>query len=308
MVLSCHIERDAKHVLSINKSKGVLTIQSDGETLLGYHYGHKFPPKGVDKAFKRSGFIHPVNTLEGHTLTRIQPDDHYHHFGIWNPWTRVAFEGDTLDFWNIGGKQATIRFAEFKDISVRKDYAEYQALHEHVVLRNDQNKVALNEIQTIRIHHFKTHTYIIDLTFDYSCATESPFHILTHTYAGLGWRGTEEWNHLNSEIITSEGKTRDDADHSTARWFMYQGDLGNDIGGMVMMSHPDNFSHPEPLRVWPKDKHEGNVFANFDPVRNQDWLIEPGETCTLKYRFLVFDGRMDVEEANIAWERFSQRR
>ena len=30
-------------------------------------------------------------------LTNINPEDHWHHYGIWNPWTKVAFEGDTLE-------------------------------------------------------------------------------------------------------------------------------------------------------------------------------------------------------------------
>ena len=40
---------------------------------------------------------------------------------------------------------------------------------------------------------------------------------------------------------------------------------GNDEGGIVMLSHPANYNHPEPLRIWDKKANggRGDVFANF---------------------------------------------
>src|SRR6187549_482823 len=90
----------------------VLTISSGDQKLLTYQFKTVYPPTGQDTNYKRSGFIHPLNAPHGQVLTRIQPPDHYHHYGIWNPWTHVLYRGDTLDFWNIGGKQGTVRFAK----------------------------------------------------------------------------------------------------------------------------------------------------------------------------------------------------
>ena len=91
----------------------VLTISSGDQKLLTYQFKTVYPPKGIDTSYKRSGFIHPLYAPHGQALTRIQPTDHYHHYGIWNAWTHTFFEGDTVDFWNIRGKQATVRFAKF---------------------------------------------------------------------------------------------------------------------------------------------------------------------------------------------------
>jgi len=57
----------------------------------------------------------------------------------------------------------------------------------------------------------------------FKCASESPFLILEYRYAGLGWRATEPWNKDNSEALTSEGKTRKDADGTTAKMVIVQG-------------------------------------------------------------------------------------
>jgi len=114
---------------------GALTIRSGNKNLLRYFYKTAYPPAKIDTNFKRSGFIHPLWTPHGQELTRIQPPDHYHHYGIWNAWTHVYFEKDTVDFWNIKGHQGTVRFAKFISVSEGPVYSEYQALHEHVVFK-----------------------------------------------------------------------------------------------------------------------------------------------------------------------------
>jgi hypothetical protein len=140
-----------------------------------------------------------------------------------------------------------------------------------------------------------------------NCATESPFLILEYRYAGLGWRATEQWNDDNSEVLTSEGKTRADADGSLARWCIVQGEVDGDYAGVVMMSYPTNYNHPEPLRIWPpKMNNRGDVFANFCPTKNLDWLLNPGQRYVLKYRFLVYNGRMAKEKAESAWQYYTK--
>ncbi len=68
----------------------------------------------------------------------------------------------------------------------------------------------MNELQTVRVYKPEANHdyYIVDITIDLNCASESPVRILEYRYAGLGWRATEKWNKDNSEVITSEGKNR----------------------------------------------------------------------------------------------------
>ena len=78
-------------------------------------------------------------------------------------------------------------------------------------------------------------------------------------------------------------------------------------GGIVMLSHPSNHNHPEPLRIWDKNGNDGrgDVFVNFSPTKDKNWLLEPNTTYTLKYRLVVFNGKMTIEEAEAAWVSFS---
>ncbi|NGM65216.1 PmoA family protein [Sphingobacterium sp. SGR-19] len=288
----------------------VLTIFKNDQPLLTYHLNTVYPPKGQDSSYQRSGFIHPIYTLEGHQLTRIQPSDHYHHYGIWNPWTHTLYKGDTVDFWNLYKKTGTVRFVRLLDHKVNAREATYTVLHDHVVFKADgREEVALHEWQTVNVHlpEGQHNYYWIDISIKMRCATSSPLRLLTYRYGGLGWRAVASWNASNSDVLTSEGKTWENTDGSRARWCMVQGQLlPNGYGGMAILSHPENFNHPEPLRIWDRNANGGkeNVFINFSPTKDRDWLLEPDYTYTLKYRLFVFDGQQDAAQIEKEWWNF----
>jgi len=301
-------KRPAKKVAVETPQKdGTLTIRSGNRDLLRYQFEMVYPPAGVDSAFKRNAFIHPLWSPHGQVLTRIQPPDHYHHYGIWNPWTHVLYKNDTVDFWNIGGKKGTVRFAGFTTVNSGPVFGQFEARHDHVVFKKDgEEEVAIKELQSVTVYHPTSDYYIADIDIQLSCATDSPVKLLEYRYGGLGWRTTEKWDRYNSEAITSAGKTRKDADGSKATWCIVQGEIDNDYAGVVMMSHPANYNHPEPLRIWPENQYNrGDMFANFSPTKDKDWLLEPGKTYTLKYRLLVFNGKFTKENAESAWQQFA---
>lgn len=128
---------------SITTEAGSKTIllKKGGSEILHYQKAVMYPPAGVDTAYKRSGFIHPMMTPSGNVLTRINAPDHYHHVGIWNPWTRVKIGDHVTDFWNLYEKQGTVRFAGINSIvngnvyggfSVKQDHIDFQIGRAHV--------------------------------------------------------------------------------------------------------------------------------------------------------------------------------
>ena len=293
--------------IKIAENEGQLEIYQNERKIIGYQMAIKGVPKGVSENYQRSGYLHPVNTPRGKRLTRIQPEDHYHHYGIWNPWTHTLFEGDTLDFWNLYKKQGTVRFAEMLKKNTGPVFSEFEVLHEHIVLKNDADKLALNEIQNIKVFPLNQSQYLMDITIQYECATDQPFKIIQYRYGGFGWRTTEEWDNQNSRVLSSEGNTRKNADGSTARWCIVDGKLNDGHGGALMLSHPENYNHPEPLRVWPEDQYgRGDLFVNFATTKTTDWTFEPGKTYTLKYQLIVYDGKMEVALAEQAWNQFAK--
>jgi hypothetical protein len=300
---------EQKTVITATSKDGTLIIHKGDQNLLQYYFKTLYPPGGVDTAYKRSGFIHPLWSPHGQVLTRIQPPDHYHHYGIWNPWTHVLYEGDTVDFWNINSRQGTVRFANFISVENGAVFSEFKALHEHVVFKKtDGEKVAINELQQVRVYcpDPNQDLFMVDFEIELNCAGESSVKILEYHYAGLGWRTTEKWDRNNSMVLTSEGKTRKEADGSRARWCIVQGEIDNDYAGVEMMSFPTNYNFPEPLRIWPEDQYNrGDMFANFCPTKNMDWMLYPRQNYVLKYRFLVYNGHLEKEKAESAWKYYA---
>jgi hypothetical protein len=286
---------------------GGLLLKSGSTNLLRYQVELVYPPAGVDSAYRRNGFIHPLWSPHGQELTRIQPKDHYHHYGIWNPWTHVLYKGDTVDFWNIGGKKGTVRFAGLLSTASGPVFSGFIAKHEHIVTKKGvAPEVAMNEVFAVGTWRPSNDYYYVDIVSRISCATDAPVVLLEYRYGGLGWRATGEWDNKNSEVLTSEGKVRKESDGSKARWCIIQGTLGSDYGGAVMMSHPTNYNHPEPLRIWPENQYNrGDMFANFSPTKDRDWKLEPGKSYLLRYRLVVFNGKMTKEKAEEAWKNFA---
>ncbi len=296
-------------VVTSRSQDGVLTIEANRQHLLAYQFGFQAAPEGMDPAYGRSAYIHPLWSPRGQVLTRIQPPDHYHHYGIWNPWTQVLFEGRKIDFWNLAQQQGSVRFGKFIAQTHGSVFAEFKALHEHIVFTGDgQEKIAFEEIQTIRVYRPEQQEYyLVDMTVELF-PTAGPITLLEYRYGGFGWRATAQWNRHNSEMLSSEGKTRADIDNSRGRWFLAQGRVDGDHAGVAMLSHPGNFNHPEPMRMWglPEDPQDpGDVFASFSPTRDRDWTLIPGQTYTRHYRFIVYSGKLDAGRAENAWQFFS---
>jgi hypothetical protein len=287
--------------ISIKSEEKGIGIYADHQLLIFYQTVKEPVPRGVDSIFSKSGFLHPVNTLSGQTLTRIQPEDHYHHYGIWGPWTKTSIEDRNVDFWNIGDGTGRVEFDSLISCEVKEEFAEITVLQKHWDVQG--NQIAMREVLTIRVWKPSSNHYLLEYTSRVTALVK--IKLEDYRYGGgLGFRGRADWHSENSKISTSEGLDRAEADGSLAEWLLLQGPTRSihEKGGLLIMSHPENWSHPEPVRVWPKDSEggKGNVFINFSPTRNEAKTLEPGNEYTLRYGLVIFDG--DLSEDESAWE------
>ncbi len=301
----------ASNGLSLSKDKGNLKLSIKGKHRLSYKYGMTPAPKGVSKLFQKSGYLHPVLSPAGDTLTRIQPPDHYHHYGIWGPWTHTKIDTVSVDFWNLGEGQGTVLFQAFKTMQPGAVYSVFQAKQNHINLKKENGEVAIRENLEVRLWDLGVNDrYMIDYTSAFKTPLLSGILLEAYRYGGgLGMRFTERWYKDNSEVLTSEGKSREEADGTSARWCIVSGDAstGNGKNGILFMSHPNNRSHPEPMRVWPKDANNGrgDLFFEFCPIRHLEWKLQPNKTYQLKYRMVVFEGKLSAQEAEAYWQAFA---
>ena len=297
--------------LAVVADEQKILLQRNGKSLLQYNTVVVYPPEGVDDVYKRSGFIHPLWSPKGAVLTRIQPPDHFHHYGLWGPWTKTQIDGREVDFWNLGKGQGTVRFAGLLSVLKGGVFSGFTVRQEHIDFgAAGGDKVAINETMTVRAWNtaFASGAWLMDYTITLNCPADS---VLLEAYrygGGIGFRAAESWTNENVRVLTSEGKTRKDADGTNARWCDVSGE--NDMGarsGILFMSHPNNRKYPEPMRVWPENANNGrgDFFFEFCPIRHESWALRPGRDYVLRYRLLIYDDQLDAQVAERAWQDFA---
>lgn len=299
--------------IELKKDHKDLNLSFGENPILSYRHAVTFPPKGVDPIYQRSGYIHPLVSPEGQVLTQIQPPDHYHHYGIWGPWTKTHVEGGRkIDFWNLKLGEGTVKFAGFLSEVEGDVFSGFTALQQHIDFgAKGVDRIAIHEMLDVRAWNLGEKIWLIDYTITLNCPLDSGIMLNAYRYGGgIGFRATEKWHKNNCTVLTSEGKDRKGADGTNARWCLVEGESETESGrsGILFMSYPANRMHPEPMRMWPLDANggRGDLFFEFCPIRHNQWAIEKAKNYTLKYRMLVFDGELSKEHAEQYWQAFAK--
>ncbi|NQW36084.1 MAG: PmoA family protein [Flavobacteriales bacterium] len=299
--------------ITLKKDEKDLSITYNEKPILNYRFGITYPPAGIDPLFKRSGFIHPLWSPGGEVLSRIQAPDHYHHYGIWGPWTVTHIGEREVDFWNLLKGQGTVKFNSFLSEYEGSVYTGFQAIQNHIDFgASGEDQIAIKELLDVRAWNISSEgkIWMVDYTTNINSPLEKGIMLDAYRYGGgIGFRATEKWHKDNCTVLTSEGKERVDADGTFARWCIVEGESDTEEGrsGILFLSHPSNRMHPEPMRVWPLDGNSGrgDMYFEFVPIRHEDWKLETKKNYTLKYRMIVFDGELDVKTAEMYWAGFA---
>jgi hypothetical protein len=288
---------------------GHLLLEEQQTPILQYNFKTVAAPAGADTVYSRSGFIHPLWAPNGVVLTNIFPNaGHLHHMGVWNPWTHTLFEGRETDFWNVQKKEGKVRFNGDLETLSGNVWCGFSAGQDHIAfLKDGTEKTAIRETWLVQAYPATNEgsRRQWDFTSTFAPATPNGITLLQYRYGGgFGLRTTPAFTAKTSQVLTSEGKTRKDADSTRARWVKISGTTPEGKAGMLIMNYPDNFDSPEPLRVWPEDMEGGELMFNYTPTRMKPWQLYPGARYQLKYRVMVYSGDITVAEAEAAWEEY----
>lgn len=297
-----------------------ITLQDDGKSIhflsgdsviMTYRYALMPVPEGVSQIYSRSGFVHPLKTPSGNLLSRIQPPDHYHHYGLWHPWTHTTFDGEEIDFWNLNKGQGTVKHREIVKWSQGSLFSELTVLLDHVIHPGRGEKTVLKELRTYRLWAPAPsgNYYTLDVIYHMNPSASEPLTINEYRYQGFSLRGPTHWSDDNVKLLTSEGYSKSDGNATRARWIKIHGP-GDRIGNstVVFMTNPANFNFPEQIRIWPTGTNGGkeNVFINFNPAQDRDWVLKPGQTYTLQYRVIMADQDFTTEQLDQLWRLYTK--
>lgn len=287
-----------------------LLLEEGNQPILQYNYNTVPAPRGVDTLYNRSAFIHPLWAPNGVVLTNIFPNaSHMHHMGIWNPWTHTSFEGRETDFWNIQKKEGKVIYAGELETFSGPVWCGFRSSQDHIALLKDgSNKTAIHETWMVKAYPvYKEGTRRLwDFSSTFTPATPSGITLLQYRYGGgFGLRTTAYFTPATSQVLTSEGKTRKDADSTRARWVKIAGATPDGKAGMLIMNFPENYDSPEPVRVWPENMEGGELMFNYSPTKMKSWQLAPGARYQLKYRVMVYSGDITTEEAEAAYNDYA---
>ncbi|MBV8253226.1 MAG: PmoA family protein [Chitinophaga sp.] len=299
-----------KTALQALVSDTAILLEDGKNRVLQYNTAVVSPPAGSDTVYRRSGFIHPLWAPNGVVLTNIFPNaGHRHHMGIWNPWTHTMFEGKETDFWNVQKKEGKVRYGGLVATDGGNVWCGFKVKQEHVAFpAPGRERIAIEEVMSVRAYKADpsgNHRYW-DMTSSFECLGDSGITLMQYRYGGgFGLRTTSYFTDKTSTVLTSEGKTRKDADSTRARWVMVTGNTPKGRVGLLIMNAPDNYDSPEALRVWPENMEGGELMLNYSPTKIKSWRWFHGNVYTLRYRIMVYSGDLSVSEAELAWQDYA---
>jgi hypothetical protein len=283
------------------------TFQKDGRPVLSYFYRSNNPPAELDKRYKRAGYIHPAYTPEGVSVTNhLDTKMHPHHYGIWSAWTKTKFQGRSPDFWNQQDETARVEHADSLEVLWNGPvYGGLKAKNHFVDISGSAPVIALNEEWNTKIYNVsgtdEQKYNLFDLKLTHTANTGQPLKLPTYHYGGLAFRGHQQWDNLdNVSFLTSAGYNRSNGNETRARWVHVGGQVNGEQAGIAVLSHPDNFRAPQPVRINPD-----TPYFVYAPMQLGDFKIKPGSPYKMRYRFVTYDGKPDVEELNHLWKDYA---
>ena len=275
-----------------------------GKQVIGLQTGKKDLPAGVDSVFRRGGYIFPILSPSGLSVADDYPLIHKHHHGIWAAWTKTEFEGRHPDFWNMGDKTGTVLFEGIKNTAAGAVFASSESKNAYYDKSLTPNKKVLDEDWQIKVYNLKGAKrpyYLFDVELRQRLSTSSPLKLPEYLYGGIGFRGNGEWNGKdNAYFLTSEGKDRTNGHATTSNWVHISGKVTGKLTGITILSHPDNFRSPQPMRIHPTEP-----FFCYAPPQAGGFEITPGKEYVARYRFIVYDGEPDREFIKSMWDDYA---
>lgn len=292
------IDSTSEPAVRCQRTEVGLRIDLRGNPALQYNTTVIEPPAGIDRVYRRSGHIHPVWTPGGRIVTEEFPEDHPHQHGIFNAWVNTTFQGRAVDFWNQAGETGRVEHVALESSSDGNVFAQFRAQLRHSDLTDpDGPHPVLDEQMLVRTFNVPR-GYLFDVESRQTCVANSPLIINEYHYGGMAWRGAAGWlGQPEHDFLTSDGKTRADGNHTRPVWVAAHGLVDGEPCAIVVFGHPENFRHPQPVRL-----HPSKPYFVFTPPVLGEFSIEPGAEYVARYRYLVHDGPVNPEWYDRIWQ------
>jgi len=269
---------------------GQLDVIRDGKIVARYmHAFDQSTPELAHETYKP--YLHVFDAEGKAPITKGAGGQYTHHRGIFLGFSRLGFEGDRFDLWHMKGvEQVHQKF-------LKQEADEKQAVFTSLVHWNDKDDhPILKERRTFTISKAPAPAYV-------SITMESTLHAERGDvelkgdpeHAGAQYRPANEVDRKKT-VYTFPGKNTNPKQDKDLMWVGETYTLHGDQYSVVIFNHTENPS--------------GTVFSAYRDYGRfgayPAFTIKQGDSRTLKYRWLVGQGKMfPTEMIQSSWNDFT---
>ena len=271
--------------VTFQKNNETVIVQKGKKNVFMYQIAELMPPADSPNLYKRSGFIHPLYTPDGLTVTDAFPSNHAHQHAVFHAWTHTRFKGHHVDFWNQHKLEGTVGEAKLISTKTGAVYSEMVTKQNYISLKDG---VILSEVWVFRIYNTKNNN-LFDLTIRQENITKDTLFLDQYIYGGMAFRGSAQWDPHNKkefrqkwQVLTSEGIRDTSANNTAAKWVSVSGLINQKPASVTVIGHPSNYRYPQKIRV-----HPDMPYWVFSPVIDKGFFIPPSGTYSAGYRYLI---------------------
>ncbi len=302
-------DRATAQSLQLIENDDEITVRRGDRDVLTYNKVSPSAPPDIDAVYERSGFLHPVWSPSGTTLTQSFPADHPHQQGIFSAWVNTNYDGQPVDFWNLARGSGRVLHE-----SVIETFESPDAIGFKVDLLHRKTNPPvdiLRERWKITVYSTDSDYYCFDLESTQRALTDKPLVVEKHRYGGLAFRGPTRWltekdgwarQHPDavrekSAFLNDLGSDRQQGNHQKARWVALTGTLDGKAASIAVLCHKENFRAPQTARL-----HPTKPYFCFAPCVEENFTIDRDHPHTVRYRFLVTDEAPDPKWIDRQWQ------
>lgn len=271
------------------------TLSSSGRSVLTYNAALVPSPDRKKSWLGRSGFVHPILTPSGRAVTEAFPIKQTHQHGLMFAWTSAHYKSQPVDFWNSEAKQGRVRHREVVEASDGRLIVNL----DHIAENTSPQTVILDETWDVSVVPDSV-DHVFDLELTQVNVTDTPLVIKEYHYGGLCIRGSDAWM-TGATMLTSEGKHREDGNHTRPKWCAMFGKVDGEVCGIAVLDHPTNNGHPTPVRL-----HPSNPYFCLAPMVLGEFEISKTQPYHARFRIVTFDGVADPNRLDRQWQDYSE--
>lgn len=285
-VVSLHAE------IEIKDTEGEhLDVVSAGKVLVRYMYQHD-TSSGKHHHDTYKPYLHVFNPDGSRPITKGAGGRYTHHRGIFIGWNKIQFDGKSYDRWHM--RDGDIVHRKFLRQSSEGRNASFTSMTQWL---DEKDKSFLDEERTMAVTVPKAGPDRLVIDFQSKLNAKYGAVILNGDpeHAGVHYRAADEVERKATVFTFPEGVT-DVREEQDLPWIAQTYMLDGETHSVVQMNHPSN-----PKQTRHSAYRDYGRFGSFFEQQ-----IPAGESLTINYRFLVFDGELpDLEVISKAYEDYT---